>query len=156
MPSNDRNAELDIRWNQLCQEAGVDPVARLAARESILADARALDATLYRPNEEDEDAEEDELGDARVLIAGPFQPPAEWTAEDRDAYYDGAAPERFFSAFIECEAEPASREFFLAEPGDYVAVMARVDKVEMYYLYDYQETGQGRACVLLREDDELE
>ena len=148
-------ADFDRFWNPHCAAVGVDPQRRLAAREAILADSAALDATLYRPDDEDEEAEEEELGDARVLLQGPFAAPAQWSEEDRQAYFDGCDPALFFTALIEAEATPGSAAFFLPEPGDYVALMVRADKVEMYYLYDCEETEQGLVCVLLRDDLEL-
>ncbi|KAF1053115.1 MAG: hypothetical protein GAK43_01584 [Stenotrophomonas maltophilia] len=155
MSTSELNADQLARWNQLCAAAGVDPARRLATRLALLADGQALDCTLYRPDEEDEDAEEEELGDARILLDGPFQPPAEWSEEDRDAYFDGSDPSLFVSARIECEATPGSAGFFQPEPGDLVALMVRADRVEMHYLYDCEETEQGCICVLLRDDQDF-
>ena len=51
-------------------------------------------------DEYDEEAEEQDLGDARIVISGPFEAPAEWDAKDRDDYFDGTAPEAFVVARI--------------------------------------------------------
>ena len=107
----------------------------------------ALDCTVYRPDENDPDAEELELGDARVLLEGPFEAPAEWDAVEREDYFDGSDPALFVTARIECEAKADSGEYFVAEPGDYVAVV-RGMKVEMYYVYDLAD----HSYVLIRDD----
>lgn len=146
----------DENWVQICQAAELDPDKRLAARQAILGHADALDCTFYRPDDNDPDAEEEDLGDARVLFTGPFQAPADWSEQQRDDYFDDSDPALFFSALIECEAQPASKAFFLPEPGDYVAVMTASGTVEMYYLYDCHEDDNGRACVLIRDDEAFE
>lgn len=43
------------------------------SRAAILENPDALECTLYRPDEYDEEAEEQDLGDARIVISGPFQ-----------------------------------------------------------------------------------
>src|SRR3546814_2838482 len=48
------------------------------SRAAILENPEALECTLYRPDEYDEEAEEQDLGDARIVISGPFEAPAEW------------------------------------------------------------------------------
>ena len=40
--------------------------------------------------------------------------------------------------------------------GDYVAVMLAEGGVAMYYVHDWHEDDQGRLCVLIRDDEELE
>ena len=110
----------------------------------------ALDCTLYRPDENDPDAEELELGDARILIEGAFEAPAEWDAVEREEYFDDSDPALFFNARIECEAKADSGEYFVAEPGDYVAVVRGL-KVEMYYVYD-----RADASYVLIRDDQLD
>ena len=142
-------------WQQVCVAAGLDPQARLAAREAVLADAAALDCTLYRPDAEDPEAEEEDLGDARVLFSGPFVPPADWSAEDCAGFYDGEDPALFLQARIECEAAVDSRSFFVAEAGDYVAVM-QDGEVQMFFICDCHEDDSGLHCVLLRDEIELD
>lgn len=65
----DKNQEhsTDAVWVQMCLADELDPQKRLAARLAILRHAEAQDCTLYRPDDEDEsdDAEELDLGDAR-------------------------------------------------------------------------------------------
>ncbi|MDG9928920.1 MULTISPECIES: hypothetical protein [unclassified Pseudomonas] len=109
--------------------------------------AEALDCTVYRPDENDPDAEELELGDARILIEGPFEAPAEWDAAEREDYFDDSDPALFVTARIECEAKADSSAWFVAEPGDYVAVIRGL-QVEMYYVYDLAD----RSYVLIRDD----
>ncbi len=147
---------MDKVWVQMCEADGLDPLQRLAARREILGNPQALDCTLYRADEDDPDAEEEDLGDARILFRGAFQPPAEWDAEACAAYFDEYDPALFFHAFIECEAEPAARGFFTPDVGDYVAVMLAEGGVAMYYVHDWHEDDQGRLCVLIRDDEELE
>lgn len=107
----------------------------------------ALDCTVYRPDENDPDAEELELGDARIVIEGAFVAPLEWDAIEREDYFDGSDPALFVTARIECEAKADSGKHFVAEPGDYVAVVRGL-KVEMYYVYDLAD----RSYVLIRDD----
>ncbi|MNQ62396.1 hypothetical protein D3C85_767390 [compost metagenome] len=141
-------------WAQICLAAGLDPEKRLAARQAVLGHADALDCSLYRPDENDLDAEEEDLGDARILFTGPFQAPAEWSTQDREDYFGDIDPTAFVTARIECQADPASREFFLADAGDFVAVVATSGEVQMFYLYDCNEDEDGMHCVLVREDEE--
>ncbi|BCG22739.1 hypothetical protein TUM18999_09300 [Pseudomonas tohonis] len=143
----------DPTWVQICQAAALDPQRRFASRQAVLASTVALEATLYRGDEDDPDAEEEDLGDARVLITGTFQPPAEWSAEERADYYDGSDPEEFFSALIECIAAPASRAYFTAEAGDQVAVSTAEGAIQMYYLYEIFEDEDGHHAVLIRDTE---
>ncbi|WP_236032764.1 hypothetical protein [Pseudomonas schmalbachii] len=156
MASKDHPAAREAFWQQLCADSNLDPQKRLAARKAILAHADAQDCSLYRPDENDPDAEEMDLGDARIVVTGPFQAPAEWSAEEREEYFGDADPASFVSAFIECEAEPGSREFFQPDVGDYVAVMPTPDAVVMYYLHDWYEDDNGRDCVLILDDQDLD
>ncbi|MCY1535565.1 hypothetical protein D9M68_709770 [compost metagenome] len=141
-------------WAQICLAAGLDPEKRLAARQAVLGHADALDCSLYRPDDNDLDAEEEDLGDARILFTGPFQAPAEWSAQDRDDYFGDIDPSAFVTALIECQADPSSRDFFLADAGDFVAVVSASGEVQMFYLYDSNEDDDGLHCVLVREDEE--
>jgi hypothetical protein len=152
---NEQASALDAVWRQMCQAAGLDPEQRLAARLAILRDEKALDCTAYRPDETDPDAEEEDLGDARILFVGSFQAPEAWDAEARAGFFGDDDPALFFSAFIECEAAPAARGFFAVEEGDYVAVMSATGAVEMYYVHDCREDERGRLCVLIRDDEPL-
>ncbi len=153
MSNGKQAATPDALWVQMCEAAGLDPHKRLTARNAVLASSQALDCTVYRPNENDLDAEEEDLGDARILLLGAFEPPAEWSAAERAEFYDDADPQAFFSALIECEAKPASKAFFIAEAGDYAAVMSPAGSVQMYYLLESEESDDGLRCVLLRDDE---
>ena len=138
MPSSDFALAAEPAWLQLCAAAGVDPQQRMQARLTILRHPQAVDCTLYRPDDEDLESEETELGDARVLFSGPFQDPA-----------------LFFSACIECEGVVGSRAFFLPEIGDHVACMTAQGQVVMYFVDDCSEDERGRNCVLIRDDEPL-
>jgi hypothetical protein len=83
----------------------------------VLDAADALDCTVYRPDEDDLDAEEEDLGDAKVLFIGPFEPPREWDAAEREDYFDGTDPALFVTALIACEAKPGSKAFFAHRPA---------------------------------------
>jgi len=109
---------------------------------------------VYRPDDNDPDAEEEDLGDARVLFDGPFQAPAEWDAATRAGFFGDDDPALFLCARIECEAAPAARGYFTVEEGDYVAVLAD-GAVQMYYLHDCREDADGCHCVLIRDDEPL-
>lgn len=146
---------MDSIWQQMCEAAGLDPVARLAAREAVLADAAALECSLYRPDEQDPDAEEEDLGEARVLLQGLFVPPSAWSAQEVADFYDGEDPQQFFSARIECEAAPGSAGFFMVEPGDYAAV-TEDGLVVMYFVCDCHEDDAGLHCILQRDEIELD
>lgn len=143
---------MDKIWQQMCEAAGIDPQQRLASRQALLADPQAQECTLYRPDENDPDAEEEDLGEAHVLFGGPFEAPAEWSAEDHEGFFGDDDPALFFTALIECDAEPGSAAFFMAEEGDYLAAMSPEGEVAMYYVHDCTEDEQGRRCVLIRED----
>ncbi|MCQ4347059.1 hypothetical protein NGA35_06395 [Pseudomonas stutzeri] len=136
----------------MCEAAGIDPQRRLETRQALLGHAEALECTLYRPDENDPDAEEADLGEARVLFAGPFEAPAEWSAEEREAFFGDEDPALFVTALVECEAAPDSAAFFLAEEGDYLAALPGQGEVAMYYVHDCREDEQGRRCVLIRDD----
>ncbi len=146
--------DLDPVWVQMCNAAELDPSRRLTARQAVLESNAALDCTLYRPDDHDPDAEEEELGDARILFTGAFQSPQAWSDAERADFFGEEDPEQFVTALIECAEQPASPRFFTPEPGDYVAVMEN-DVVVMYYLYDCQEDEQGLQGVLIRDEQEL-
>lgn len=148
------STQAETLWNQLCADAGVDPQQRMAARQAILADSSALDATVYRPDDNDPDAEELDMGDAKVLFLGPFEAPIEWDAAEREDFFDDADPALFFSARIECESQPGTSAFFVPEVGDYLAVMDG-GKIQMYFLHDWREDNDGCTCVLIRDDIQL-
>ncbi len=150
-----QNDPMNAVWMQMCQAAGLDPQRRLAARQAILGDEAAQDCTVYRPDERDPQAEEEDLGDAKILFTGPFQAPEDWDEQMRADYFDENDPALFVTASIECEADPASRGFFAVEPGDYVAATLETGEVVMFYVYDCSEDEQGRRCVLVRDDEEL-
>ena len=142
-------------WLQLCAAGELDPVRRMAARQAILGDAQARDCTVYRADEGDEDAEEEDLGDARMLFVGAFQAPESWSESECAAFFDELDPQLFITAFIECEAAAQSSAFFLAEVGDYVACMTADGQVEMFFVHDWQEDDRGRLCVLVRDEEPL-
>ena len=73
----------------------------------------------------------------------------------RQDYYGEEDPTHFVTAHIECLAKPATRDFFMPESGDYVAVQSNLGEVVMYYVYDHEETEHGRHYVLIRDDEEL-
>ncbi|MDT3710730.1 MAG: hypothetical protein ROZ65_11430 [Pseudomonadaceae bacterium] len=123
------------------------------SRAAILENPDALECTLYRPDEYDEEAEEQDLGDARIIISGPFEAPAEWDTKDRDDYFDGTAPEAFVVARIACEAAPGSGAYFTVVPGDYAAVTEQPGKVSMFYVWDCLSDAEGQY-VLIREEEE--
>ena len=77
------------------------------SRAAILENPDALECTLYRPDEYDEEAEEQDLGDARIVITGPSGA-GRMGCQDRDDYFDGTAPEAFVVARIACQAAPDS------------------------------------------------
>lgn len=156
MQANQQEQSSDEVWVQICEAAELDPVARLKSRLAILQHPDAQECSFYRPDEFDPDAEEEDLGDAKVLFLGPFQVPADWDADERAEFFGEDDPECFVSAYIECEAKPAAKQYFTAEPGDYLGCMQADGRVQMFYLYDYLEDDNGRKCVLIREDEEQE
>lgn len=143
----------EVVWNQHCETYGLDPEARAASRLAILNSDDAQNCSVYRPDENDPDAEEADMGDAVVVLTGPFEPPAEWDAAEREDYYADIDPALFHTGYIECEAEPGDAGFFIVEPGDYVAVLVGKGKVVMYYVYDCVEDDAGCDCVLIRDDE---
>lgn len=151
-----RKDSMNKIWQQMCEAADIDPQQRLAAREAILGNPEALECTLYRPDENDPDAEEEDLGDARILFTGAFQAPAEWDAEACEEFFGDDDPALFVTALIEAEAEPGSSAFFLPDVGDYVAVIPELGEVAMYYVHDWHEDESGRSCVLIRDDQPLD
>lgn len=146
----------DTLWVQMCEAAGLDPEQRLKARHSVLDSPDARDCTLYRPVEEDDpDAEEEDLGDARIVFQGPFQAPAHWGEAELEEFFGDEDPEQFVAALIECCAPPSSSQYFTAEPGDYVAVVNERGQIHMYYLYSSHEQNDGLHCVLIHDDEAL-
>lgn len=148
---------LDLAWQDLCSAEGFDPAERLQARLAVLNDPQALTATVYRAEDDDPDAEEQDLGEAKVLFQGPFSLPAHWTTLEKDEYLDGAELKDFYLALIECEAKPSAKDFFVADIGDYLAVVDETTgQIRMYFVHDYEEDNQGRRCVLIEDHiDEL-
>ncbi len=132
----------------------MDTDKRMAARAFILGHADALSCTVYRLDESDPEAEEEDLGDGKVLFAGQFTAPAEWDAEAHEDFFGDADPGLFFNAYIESEAKPGSKAHFSAEIGDYVAALPGLGEVVMYYVYDAVEDESGRLCVLIRDEEQ--
>lgn len=129
---------------------------RLQARAALLADPQAQACTLYRPDEDDLDAEEVDLGDAKVLFIGPFEPPQDWDAPTREAYYDDLDPELFVTAYVESEAAPGKRGYFEPAEGDYLAAQPGLGEVVMYYVSECELDERGVRCVLIRDEEELD
>lgn len=121
-------------------------------RQHVLDAADALDCTVYRPDEDDLDAEEEDLGDAKVLFTGPFEPPQDWDAAEREDYFDGTDPALFVTALIACEAKPGSKAFFTPQAGDLLAAM-NAGKVEMYFVCERLDDENGSSYVLIRDDE---
>lgn len=143
-------------WAQMCEAAGLDPEQRLRTRQAVLDSPEARDCTLYRPTEDaDPEAEEEDLGDARILFQGPFQAPAHWGEAELEEFFGDEDPELFVTALVECRAEPDSSQYFIAEPGDYVAVVGERGRILMYYLYSSHERDDGLHCVLIHDDEAL-
>jgi hypothetical protein len=131
---------------------------QLAARLAILENPQAQDCTVYRADEknQDADAEEVDLGDAKVLFCGPFEAPTDWDAAEREDYFGESAPELFVNARIECDAKPGSKSHFTADIGDYVAAQPSLGEVVMYYVHDYLDDDTGCTYVLHRDEEVLE
>ncbi|GIZ13982.1 hypothetical protein [Pseudomonas sp. NCCP-436] len=125
------------------------------SRQETLAHPDVLDCTIYRPDEHDPDVEEQDLGDARILITGSFEPPVEWDARQREDYFGEEDPTHFVMARIESLGEPGKPDFFQVDNGDYVAVQVSLSEVVMYYVYDHEDDEHGRHYVLIRDDEEL-
>lgn len=155
MPAVEDTCPNDPLWLQICAAATLDPQRRLDARLAILVHPQALDCTLYRPDPDDLEAEEAELGDARILLLGTFQAPSSWDEAQCEAYFDDCDPALFMNAYVECEAAIGSSAFFTAEQGDHLASMTSDGRVEMYFVHECRESQQGRLCVLIRDDQPL-
>lgn len=121
------------------------------SRDELLAHPNALDCTIYRAHPTDPDGEEQDMGDARVVITGAFVAPAEWDAKERDDYFDGIPEEAFFTALFSSEAAPESSAHFTVEADDYAAVTQADGSIAMYYVCERTEDG---SYILLREEDE--
>ena len=134
----------------------MDTEQQLAARLAILENPEAQDCTVYRADDQDLEAEEVDLGDAKVLFCGPFEAPADWDAAEREDYFGDSAPELFVNARIECEAKPGSKSHFTVDIGDYVAAQPGLGEVVMFYVHDYLEDDSGCTYVLLRDEEVLE
>jgi hypothetical protein len=134
----------------------MDTEQQLAARLAILENPDAQDCTVYRADEQDPDAEEADLGDAKVLFCGPFEAPADWDAAEREEYFGDSAPELFVNARIECEAMPGAKSHFTVDIGDYVAAQPGLGEVVMFYVHDYLEDDSGCTYVLQRDEEVLE
>lgn len=131
------------------------PTPSSMPRPALLEHPDALECTIYRANEADPDAEEQDMGDARILMAGPFEPPAEWSAQERADYFDGTPAEAFITARFECLAEPGSKDWFTVEADDYAAVMEAPGQIAMFYVCERLDDGSG-LYVLIREEEEDE
>lgn len=123
------------------------------SRDELLAHPDALDCTIYRAHATDPDGEEQDMGDARVVITGLFEAPAEWDAKERADYFDGMPEDAFFTALFTSEADADSSGHFTVEADDYAAVTQADGSIAMYYVCERTEDG---SYVLLREEDEDE
>lgn len=123
------------------------------SRDDILAHQDALSCTIYRAHPTDPDGEEVDMGDARVVITGLFEAPAEWDAKERADYFDGMPEDAFFTALFASEADADSSDQFTVEADDYAAVTQADGSIAMYYVCERTEDG---SYVLLREEDEDE
>ena len=121
------------------------------SRDELLSHPDALDCTIYRAHPTDPEGEEQDMGDARVVITGPFEAPVEWDAKERADYFDGMPEEDFFTAVFASEAAPDSREHFTVEADDYAAVTQADGSIAMYCVCERTEDGN---YVLLREEDD--
>lgn len=121
------------------------------SRDDILAHSDALSCTIYRAHATDPDGEEQDMGDARIVITGAFEPPVEWDAKERADYFDGMPEDAFFTAQFTSEAGADSSDHFTVEADDYAAVTDKDGSVAMYYVCERTEDG---SYVLLREEDE--
>ena len=130
----------------------LDPQQRLALHAAIIAHDDAQNCTVYRPDESDPDAEEEDLGDGKIILGGTYVPPAEWDQEALDDYYDDSDPSLFVTARIASDYKPGSADYFEVEPGDFVATLPAPGKVQMYFVYDYTEDAQGREYVLIDQE----
>ncbi|WP_445261301.1 hypothetical protein [Pseudomonas sp. RL_15y_Pfl2_60] len=133
----------------------LDPQKRLAARNATLTHEDALNCMVYRPDEQDPDAEEIDLGDAKILFTGLFEAPADWDEQEREEFFGDTNPELFMTAFIECESKPESAQFFTVEGNDYVATMPNPGEVVMFYVLDYSEDDNGREYIVVRDDEPM-
>ena len=120
-------------------------------RDSILADPDALSCTIYRAPETDPDGEERDMGDARVIITGQFEPPQDWDAKARADYFDGMPEDAFFTAVFASEHGSDSKGYFTVEADDYAAVAEQDGTISMFYVCERLDDG---TFVLLREEDE--
>ncbi|WP_120994271.1 hypothetical protein JQR85_16935 [Stutzerimonas urumqiensis] len=118
-------------------------------REQLLAHPDAQDCTLYRPDPRDADAEELDLGDGKVLLLGPFEPPSEWDAAERDAFFEDAEPGAFQRARIALDRPGAAAP----EVGDYLALSLANGEVQMHFIHDQAADG---SFVLLHESLDLD
>jgi hypothetical protein len=134
----------------------LDTEQQLAARQAVLQHPDAQDCTLYRADESDPDAEEQDLGDGKIVFCGPFEAPADWDAVEREEYFAGYAPDLFVTARIESEAKPGSKAYFTVDIGDYVATMPGLGEVIMYYVHDYLDDEDGCLFVLQRDEETLD
>ena len=123
------------------------------SRDSILADPDALNCTIYRAHETDPDGEERDMGDARVIITGQFEPPQEWDAKARADYFDGMPEDAFFTAVFASEPGSDSTGFFTVEADDYAAVTEQDGSISMFYVCERLDDD---SYVLLREEDDEE
>lgn len=123
---------------------------------AILNHPEAQDCTVYRPDVNDPDAEEEDLGDAKIVFTGPFEAPAEWDALEREEFFADSDPTLFFTAHIACEAKQGSAQHFVVEPGDYVASMPGLGEVVMYFVCDFHEDAEGGRYILIRDDEPLD
>jgi hypothetical protein len=112
------------------------------SRDALRGHPDAANCTLYRPDPGDPEEELD-LGDGKVLIGAPFEPPQAWDAAEREAFFGDLAPERFVLARIvldDAATEPV--------PGDVLAVSLANSDVQTYFVEDRQD----QLYVLLRDE----
>ena len=120
-------------------------------RAALLAHPEALDCVVFRPGPSDAD-EEQELGDGRVLLAGPFEAPTDWDADEREAYFGDGDEAHFIKAYVEPEAEAGHSTHFTVTPGDYLGVTGKDGHITMYFVHD--QLAETNALFVLEQMDE--
>lgn len=121
-------------------------------RAALLAHPDALDCVVFRPDPTDAD-EEQELGDGRILLAGPFEAPADWDADEREAYFGDGDEAHFIKAYVEPEAETGQSNHYTVTPGDYLGVTGKDGHITMYFVHE-QLVETNALFVLERMDED--
>jgi hypothetical protein len=138
----------DKEWSDICAAGRIDPIKRDQSRAKIISHENAMDCTIFRLSEDDNDDGCIDLCDAKILFIGKHQVPEGLDEEEFEDLYGDLDINLLVDAWLEylpnpddLKAEPEPPDMVSVEPGGGIALP--------FQLIDFVETEEGRRCILL-------